>query len=90
VIFSPRFSIFEAQVQKSSTLWKVKIAMDTLAQNLEREKSKSNILMIVFFMLIKLDFKRIFQIYTLLKTATCSGFIDANQTRLQTLVSTIL
>jgi len=35
VIFSPRSSVFEAHFQEPSTLWKVKIAMDTLAQNHE-------------------------------------------------------
>jgi len=35
VIFSPRFSVFEALSQEPSILWEVKIAMDTLAQNLE-------------------------------------------------------
>jgi len=33
--FSPRFYVFEAHFQELSTLKKVKIAMDTLAQNLE-------------------------------------------------------
>jgi len=35
VIFSPRSSVFEAHFQEPSTLRKVKIAMDTLAQHLE-------------------------------------------------------
>jgi len=35
--FSPRFSILEAHFQESSTLQKVKIAIDTLAQNLEKK-----------------------------------------------------
>jgi len=34
VIFSPRSSVFEAHFQKAWTLWKVKIAMGTLVQNL--------------------------------------------------------
>jgi len=35
VIFSPRSSVFEAHFQELSTLQKVKIAMDTLLQDLE-------------------------------------------------------
>jgi len=35
VIFSPRSSVFEAHFQEPSTLRKVKIAMDTLVQNLK-------------------------------------------------------
>jgi len=35
VNFSPRSSVFEAHSQESSTLRKVKIAMDNLAQHLE-------------------------------------------------------
>jgi len=35
VILSPRSGVFEAHFQELSTLQKAKIAMDTLAQNLE-------------------------------------------------------
>jgi len=35
VIFSPKSNVFEAHFQEPSTLWKVKIAMGTLAPNLE-------------------------------------------------------
>jgi len=35
VIFSPRSNVFEAHFQEPSTLWKVKIAIGTFAQNLE-------------------------------------------------------
>jgi len=35
VIFSPRYSVFEAHFQEPSTVWIVKIAMGSLAQNLE-------------------------------------------------------
>jgi len=35
VIFSPRFRVFEAHFWEPSTLQKVKIAVDTVAQNLE-------------------------------------------------------
>jgi len=35
VIFPPRYRVIEAHFQGPSTLQKVKIAMDTLAQNLE-------------------------------------------------------
>jgi len=33
VIFSSRSSVFEARFQEPSTLWKVEIVMDTIAQN---------------------------------------------------------
>jgi len=49
VIFSLRSNVFEAHFQEPSTLWKVKIAMDTLAQNLEIEKSYSNIFKYLIF-----------------------------------------
>jgi len=37
VIFSPRSNVFEAHIQKPSTLQKVKIAMEILVQNLEKK-----------------------------------------------------